>query len=511
MKKIIGLLASLKTAIFLIMLLTLLAITGTLIPQRLEAINYIQAFPKGWQFILGMGFDDMYRSALFVGTLALLSISAVLCVFNRWKSISKKLFGRFKNATMPEILAFEASQNLEKAPSDENLKGFEIGRFEDGPKVAFRCSGKAALLGGLILHIGLVLVFFGGLLGLLFGVEMSIAGKAGEKIPIPTLDVIRSAVKADSMSRQARHIRQFNPNDSRLETMREKIEELHKVYNNGIMHPEFKVAFDKLWIEHYNDENGNPQKVKSWNAEVRFMDVASGTLFNAMSETAPMKIQVNYPVSYKDYGFYLSSWNKNWKNLKMLVEYVPDVKGWEDYKPAEGSFPQNIEVGINEAFTIKDFPYSIVVNSFLPDLKITEGGFFNASQELLNPAAMIVAFDSNANCEVGHTWGFSQDKSEIAAHVSNLPLKFTFQSADSEYEAILQVAYDPGKPLVWLGCILFCLGMMLSFYVSYREEWIVFKEDGTATIALNSNRPASLLKKELPDFENRLTTVQKED
>lgn len=511
MKKIFGLLASLKTAIFLIMLLTLLAITGTLIPQRLEAINYIQAFPKGWQFILGMGFDDMYRSALFVGTLALLSISAVLCVFIRWKSISKKLFSRFKNATLSEIQAFEISKKLEKAPSDESLKNFEIGRFEDGPKVAFRSTGKAALLGGLILHAGLVLVFFGGLLGLIFGVEMSIAGKAGEKIPMPTLDVIRSAVKADSMSRQARHIRQFNPHDSRLETMREKIESLHQVYNNGIMHPEFKVAFDKLWMEHYNDENGNPQKVKSWNAELRFIEVASGTLFETAAETEPMKIQVNYPVTYKNYGFYLSSWNKNWKNLKMIVDYVPDVKGWEDYKPADGSFPQTLEVNLNEAFTIKDFQYSIVVNSFLPDLKITEGGFFNASQELKNPAAMIVAFDSQANREVGHTWCFSQDKSEIAAHVSNLPLKFTFQGADYEYEAILQVAYDPGKPLVWFGCILFCLGMMLSFYVSYREEWIIFNNDGTATIALNSNRPASLLKKELPDFENRLTTAQKEN
>lgn len=511
MKKVIGLLASLKTAIFLIMLLTLLAITGTLIPQRLEAINYIQSFPRAYQFILLMGFDDMYRSVLFVSTLGLLSISAILCVFIRWKSICRKLFGRFKSATHAEILAFEASQTIKKIPSDEQLKGFEIGRFEDDTKVAFRSYGKTALLGGLILHVGLVLVFLGGLLGLIFGVEMSISGKAGEKIPMPALNVIRAAVKADNMSRQARHIRQFNPNNPRLENMREEIEGLHRIYNEGIMKPEFKVAFDKLWIEHYNDENGNPQKVKSWNAEVRFMEIASGTLLNVATETAPMKIQVNYPVSYKDYGFYLASWNKNWKKIKMVIDYVPGIKGWEDYKPTESSFPQTVEVGVSEAFEIKDFPYSIVINSFMPDFRISENGFFNASQELNNPAAMVIAFDKEANCEVGHTWSFSEEKSAMAAHVSNLPLKFTFQSADPEFEAILQVAYDPGKPLVWIGCILFCLGMMLSFYISYREEWILFNNDGTAIIALNSNRPAVVLKKELPDFENRLTTAQKED
>ena len=512
MKTLISLFASLRTAIILILLLTLLSIVGTLIPQRLEAINYIQSFPKCWQFILGMGFDDLYRSPLFVGILFLLSLSAVVCVIIRSNSTFARLFQRFNQASYDEISALTVSKVIKTAPSEDVLKDYQIGRFSNNVKVAFKSSGKSALLGSLILHIGLVLIFLGGLFGLIFGVEMSITGKAGEKVPIPTLDVIRTAVKADNMSRKARHIRQFNPQDSRLEKMREEIEYLHKKYSEGIMKPEFKVAFDKLWVEHYEDVSSNKNQIKSWNTEVRFMEVASGTLHSVATETSPMKIQVNYPVSYKNYGFYLASWNKNWKKLKMTVDYIPNVEGWKDYKPADGSFPQTIEVGISEAFTLKEFPYSIVVNSFLPDFRIAEGGFFNASQEIKNPAAMILAFDAKANCEVGHTWAFSEDKASMATHVSNLPLKFTFISADYEYESILQVTYDPGKPLVWIGCILFCFGMMLSFYIYYREEWILFNPDGSARIALKSNHPIEILQNELQDFEASLSIqTQKEN
>lgn len=504
MKRIIGLLASLKTAIFLIGLLTLLAIVGTLIPQRLEAIDYIQKFPRCWQYIMGFGFDDMYRSWLFVGTLTLLSASAMFCVVLRWKATSTKLFSRIKQTSVSEIKSFKTFAILEKAPTEEILHGFAIFNLEDGTKAAFRSRGKLALIGGLILHLGLVLVFVGGLLGLIFGVEMTIGGKEGERIPVPSIDAIRAAVKADNLSRQARSIRQFSPNDPRLNEMRTEIEELHQKYNEGMMKPEFKLIFDRLWVDNYSDEKGNVEGVKSWNSRVSFQEITPGTFDEVATESQPMLIQVNYPITYKDYGFFQSGWNKNWTKIKLRIDYIEGFEGWKDYKPEAWVFPQFVEVRESEPFDIKGFDFSFVVNSFMPDFRVMSGGFYNASNELKNPAAMIVCFDKNANCEVGHTWAFTADKQEMAKHVSDLPFVITFEGAESEYESILQMAYDPGKPLVWLGCILFCLGMMMTFYIAYIEEWVLFNNDGTALIAINSNRPANVLIKELEEFKSRL-------
>ena len=96
------------------------------------------------------------------------------------------------------------------------------------------------------------------------------------------------------------------------------------------MKPEFKVSFDKLWVENYTNASGTNNGVKSWNAEIRFMDVASGSLFNVTKETEPQVIKVNYPVSYKGLNFYLANWNKNWEKIKLNVSSLPNIAGWEN-------------------------------------------------------------------------------------------------------------------------------------------------------------------------------------
>jgi hypothetical protein len=49
-----------------------------------------------------------------------------------------------------------------------------------------------------------------------------------------------------------------------------------------------------------------------------------------------------------------------------------------------------------------------------------------------------------------------------------------------------------------------CLGMMFTFYVTYIEEWIIINPDGSAFIAVDSNRAANLLTEELTKLENKL-------
>ena len=278
------------------------------------------------------------------------------------------------------------------------------------------------------------------------------------------------------------------------------------------MKPEFKIAFDKLWVENYTTASGTINGVKSWNAEVRFMDVASGSLFNVVNESQPQVLKVNYPISYNGLNFYLASWNKTWKKIRLNASYLPNIQGWESYKPAQDLFPQKVEVGLNESFEIKSFPFSLVVSHFLPDLRIKpDGSFFTASAELENPAAIVVAFDKEANCRVGNTWAFSEKNAGIFPHEPKLPLKFILENAESEYECAIQMTYDPGTPLVWIGCLMLCLGMMFTFYITYREEWIIINSDGSAFIALDSNRSANLLSEELTVLENKLTKQKSEE
>lgn len=49
---------------------------------------------------------------------------------------------------------------------------------------------------------------------------------------------------------------------------------------------------------------------------------------------------------------------------------------------------------------------------------------------------------------------------------------FTYQGADEKFYTGLQVAKDPGVRIVWLGCTLMVLGIMIAFFMSHKRVWI---------------------------------------
>jgi cytochrome c biogenesis protein ResB len=353
----------------------------------------------------------------------------------------------------------------------------------------------------MFIHIGLLSVLAGGLIGVFFSVEMSLHGRQGENVIVPPLAAMRAARDADRISREARSIRTFSAQDPRLEDMRAKVEALHRQYAMGMASPAFSIAFDELWIEHYQTPEGQPAGVKSWNSRVRFIADAR--------ETASAVIRVNHPVSFQDYSFYQASWNKFYSKVNLKVDLLEGIAGWQDFHSA-ASFPQTLELVLNQPVKPEWASFTFVMQDFMPDFRVIDGRFISVSNELNNPAAMIVAYDTNEKV-AGRAWAFPEDRAMLASHVSSLPFLFTFTSAKSEFESTLQMAYDPGKPVVWLGCLLFTLGMVMSFYVAYREDWVLVFPDGQVRIAIAGNRPAQVFARDLARVQQQLTHQSQEN
>ncbi|HPT48271.1 MAG TPA: cytochrome c biogenesis protein ResB, partial [Candidatus Rifleibacterium sp.] len=452
-------------------------------------------------WILALGFDDMYRSVIFQSCLWFLSLSTLVCIMTRWKSTSRRFFHRLENASVAEIKAFEVGRTFAAdLPADWQKNFSDYRTDEDGVLIGLKASGRLSLLGGMFIHIGLLAVLAGGLLGVFFGVEMSISGRRGENVIVPPLEALRAARDADRMSRTARNIRTFSPNDAVLEQMRTRVEELHKQYALGMASPAFSITFDELWVDYYQGENDQQQGVKSWNSKVRFLE-------NDKS-SEPAVIMVNQPISHQDFTFYQASWNKYYPHVTMQVTTIEGQPDWPGYQPV-GSFPQTIDLTVNQPYRPDWASFTLVMQDFMPDFRVIDGRFVSVSHELNNPAAMIVAYD-DAEKVVGRAWAFPEDRTMLASHVSNLPFLFTFIAAHPEFESTLQMAYDPGKPVVWAGCLLFTLGMIMSFYVSYRERWVLVFPDGQLRIAIAGNRPAAMLAPDLDTLQKSLTNNQQE-
>ncbi|OGK08852.1 MAG: hypothetical protein A2W80_06355 [Candidatus Riflebacteria bacterium GWC2_50_8] len=475
---------------------------GTLVPQNLDAVEYIRRFPSIGHLILSLGFDDMYRSAPFQTCLWLLSISTIACIITRWKSTYRKLSARLERASVKEIKAYEAGRHVSAPLKQDWQSDFAaVITDENDVLIGLNTSGKVSLLGGMSLHIGLLLVLAGGLIGGYLGVETVVRGSKGDLVPVAPLEAVRAARDADRIARVARNIREFSPEDPRLDKMREEIDALHSIYKSGLASPAFKIAFDELWVENYQTPDGRGMGVKSWNSRVRFIDQSH--------ESEPVQVMVNQPVSYGDYTFYQSSWNKFYHKVSLQVEFVGDASASSQLAIKAGAFPQTVELKLKEPYKPAWSPYEFVMMDFMPDFRIINDRFVSVSHELNNPAAMIVAYDSSG-AVAGRAWAFPQDRMSMAGHVTSMPFQFTFISAEPEYESGMQMAHDPGKPLVWVGCLLFTLGMIMSFYVPYRESWLLVYPDGKAYIAISGNRPAKIFADDLQQLDRQLTNNDKE-
>lgn len=73
-------------------------------------------------------------------------------------------------------------------------------------------------------------------------------------------------------------------------------------------------------------------------------------------------------------------------------------------------------------------------------------------------------------------------------------LIFAFTGTDARMYTGLQVNKDPGVWVVWIGCIMMCIGLCIAFFMSHKRVWIVVQH-GYARIYGNAskNQPAFLI------------------
>lgn len=83
---------SVKTTVFLLLILAVLMVLGTLIPQGMPEFEYLKRYPSILaKAILLLGIYDIYRCWWFVGALFLLAVNISVCfVYRIWKVSLKK-------------------------------------------------------------------------------------------------------------------------------------------------------------------------------------------------------------------------------------------------------------------------------------------------------------------------------------------------------------------------------------------------------------------------------------
>jgi cytochrome c biogenesis protein len=186
--------ASVKLTIALLLTLAATSVVGTLIPQNQEPTAYLQAFGEFlYRLFALLGLFDMYHCWWFRTLILLLVINIVVCSIERLKVNRKVLFvrhPRFNIARYRQVKnKSEFSENSDAALL-KNLyppiisRSFRYQRLEETDQgfALYAESGRWTRLGVYVVHLSVVILLVGGLIGSIFGFDGFVNIPEGETV-----------------------------------------------------------------------------------------------------------------------------------------------------------------------------------------------------------------------------------------------------------------------------------------------------------------------------------------
>jgi len=217
----------------------------------------------------------------------------------------------------------------------------------------------------------------------------------------------------------------------------------------------FQVRCNKFWVDYY--PSGQPKEYAS--------DLS--VLENGV-EVARKKIVVNDPLQHKGVWFYQSSYGQAGGSTARI-----------GVTPASGGAPRTITLSPGTKAEIPGYGTVSAVD-YQPDFQ----GF--------GPALLVVL--EKPGKPASEFWLLQRHPQFDRQRKDSHYLSFT--GIDQVFYTGLQVAKDPGVNVVWLGCALMVVGILIAFFTSHQRLWIRIAPagEGRAEVVLagtaNRNRLA---------------------
>jgi cytochrome c biogenesis protein len=193
------LLASIQLTIVLLLSLAITSVIGTLIPQNSEPAAYVAAFGETlYRFFAVLGLFDMYHSWWFQVLMVLLAANVIVCSADRLSAQRRILFvrqpafkaARFRN--LPDRLEFlderrpETLRAIYETYFTRKARAVQIETTDQGFRL-FGENGRWTRFGVYAVHLSVVLLLIGGLLGSIFGFDGFVNIPEGESVQQITL------------------------------------------------------------------------------------------------------------------------------------------------------------------------------------------------------------------------------------------------------------------------------------------------------------------------------------
>lgn len=423
-------LASLKLTVVLLLCLAALSIIGTVVPQNLSPQVYVEHFGLlKYRLFMLLDIVDMYHSWWFQGLLVALVINIVVCSIDRLQRSAKIIFAKKPTFDLQRYRKRKGRYNFSAATSAENLKEpfrrFLAKRFRFCEVVTTQKGfavtaekGRWTRLGVYLVHLSIVVLLFGGLIGATYGFEGFVAIPEGD-----TANTIQLNRSGKSLTLP------------------------------------FSIRCDDFDLQFYE----NSRRPKEYRSRLTIVENGKEVLHQA--------IVVNAPLTYKGIGIYQSSYGPLDDQAGSSVATIDPSESVQltIRSAASGMIytrtsmigkPVMLPEGLGEFLLLRYEPNARFRGMDLGPALIgrltTPGG----DAQIVTLPLKYPKFDAMRGGEVT----ISISPKEAAP-------------VQERYYTGLQVAYDPGVWVVYAGFILIILGCGVAFFMSHQQ--VVIEVSGT--------------------------------
>jgi len=429
---------SVKLTVFLLLSLAATSIIGTVIPQKADPEIYFHKFgPFLFRLFEVLGIFDMYHAWWFHLLLFFLITNIVVCSIDRlsgtWKVVFPKKntfnLARFEKLKKKEQFSIDASPGeLEgkfTAFAEKKFSRPQVDKTGDG-FVVFAEKGRWTRLGVYIVHMSVILLIIGAIIGSLFGFKGFVNIPEGESV-----DSVR--------------IR----NSSRVQPL-----------GFTIRNEDFDISFY---------DTGAPKEFRS-----------SLTILENDQVVLKKDIIVNDPLRYKGISIFMASYGEmapekeaahDFSTENIHVNFTILASGMVYKRKAEIGKPVSIPEGLG-TFTLTafnpaaEFRGQNIGAALMGTLSLAKG----EPVEVLLPLHF-PNFDKMRRGAV--VISVADQKKETFS-----PMK----KEDVRYYSGLEVNRDPGVWVVYSGFIIMILGCFITFFMSHQQICIDVKHVGNKSM-----------------------------
>ncbi|WP_313814077.1 cytochrome c biogenesis protein ResB [Glutamicibacter sp.] len=493
-------LTSMPTALFLLLLLAVAAVPGSIFPQRSAnpevVVQYLDQHPVAGPWLDKFQMFEVYSSVWFSAIYLLLFISLVGCIVPRIKKHAKALRTPpprtpSKMQRLPQYTSLEIIEGEPDTPDDDQViedtykilkkRGYRVERRKDatGRSVAAE-RGYTREIGNILFHVSLLGVLAAAGLGHAFGY-------GGQRVLVEGETFVNSLVAYDS----------FTPGSS----------------FSGDDLPGYSVKLDKFDIVFDRESKDYFGQPIDFTAHVQVRK-------DADSEPVKEDLKVNKPLRINGADVYLVG------NGYAPVVTVRDGKGNISYSGPLVSVPQDSVYTSLMVLKVPDAsPEQLGFQGFLlPTAVIGEDNISrSADPNAINPLLQLNSFYGDLGLDSGdpqNVYVLDTDKmtelnnrnlkaggiSLAAGETYELPNNLGSITFDDLKRYIaLDVNYDPGKLPIAIFAGLALLGLIVSMFTPRRRVWVkLVNDDGKRKIEY-----ALLARGEDPRLEREAVELQK--